>query len=148
MNALNRTIILLSLFVGFGWSTNFAQTIDLTVTNIDSPDGFITIGIYQDQSTFDEEKASITKHFPKGANVVNSTLKTSFTLNPGVYGITLLDDENSDKKMNYNWIGWPKEGFGFSNIYHTGWSKPKFDSFKFTLSKGQRLAVTVKVRYM
>jgi uncharacterized protein (DUF2141 family) len=125
-----------------------AQTIDLTITNLESSEGGIVLGIYRDQATFDKEEAAILKNFPKGANVSGSTLKVSFQLEPGVYGITLLDDANSDKKMNYNWLGMPKEGFGFSNYYHTGFSKPRFDSFKVTLGKGQRLAVTIKVRYL
>lgn len=125
-----------------------AQTIDLTITNLQSSAGNIVLGIYKDQKSFDKEEAAIIKHFAKGANVSGSMLKVKFNLEPGVWGITLLDDENSDKKMNYTWIGWPKEGFGFSNNYHTGLSKPSFESFKFTLAQGQTLAVTVKVRYM
>jgi len=27
----------------------------------------------------------------------------------------LLDDENDNKKMDYNWFGLPQEGYGFSN---------------------------------
>ena len=125
-----------------------AQTIDLTITNLESFDGGVVLGIYKDQSSFDKEEAAIIKHFPKGSNVSGSTMKISFTLEPGTYGLTLLDDANSDKKMNYNWIGMPKEGFGFSNLYHTGFSKPSFSSFKISLSKGQRLPVTIKVRYL
>lgn len=126
----------------------FSQTIDLTITNIKSTNGEIVLGIYKDQKSFDKEEAAVVKYFPKGSNVNGNTLRVKFNLDPGVWGVTLLDDENSDHKMNYNWIGWPKEGFGFSNNYHTGLTKPGFNSFKFTLAQGSTLSVSIKVRYM
>lgn len=125
-----------------------AQTINLSITNLESSDGQVILGIYKDQASFDKEKAAIVKEFYKGSNVKNGTLQVSFSLTPGVWGITLLDDTNYDSKMNYNWIGMPKEGFGFSNNYHTGFSKPKFSSFSFNIAQGQTLSVTVKVRYI
>ena len=128
--------------------TATAQVVDLNVTNLDTKNGQIVLGIYKDQTTWEAEKAAIVKYYPKGDNVFAGVLKVSITLDPGTYGFTMLDDENSDNKMNYNWLGMPKEGFGFSNIYFTGLTKPKFDLFKFTISKGQRVAVTMKVRYM
>ena len=139
--------ILIFFAILFSATVN-AQTIDLTITNLESSAGAIVLGIYKEQKSFDAEEDALLKNFAKGSNVVGSTLKVSFTLTPGVWGITLLDDVNNDKKMNYNWIGMPKEGFGFSNLYHTGFSKPKFDAFKVTLKEGQKLAVTIKVRYL
>jgi uncharacterized protein (DUF2141 family) len=50
--------------------------------------------------------------------------------------------------MEYNFIGIPKEGFGFSDYYHSGLTKPKFDAFKFTLEKEKKKKITIKVRYM
>lgn len=47
--------------------------------------------------------------------------------------------------MDYGWV-YPKEGFGFSNYYHTGWSKPTFYEFNFNLKADK--SVGMKVRYM
>jgi len=125
-----------------------AQTIDVTFTNLESSKGQIVMGLYQDQATWEKEKPALTKYFPKGVNVSGSTLKVTLNLSPGTWGLSMLDDTNEDYKMNYNWLGLPKEGFGFSNIYHTGWSKPKFKDFSVTLAAGQRVSVTIKVRYL
>jgi len=125
-----------------------AQTVNVTFTELESSSGQIVMGIYRDQDSWNKEEPGITKSFPKGSNVSGTTLKVSFTLTPGTYGLSMVDDANGDSKMNYNWLGLPKEGFGFSNIYHTGWSKPKFNDFSFYISKGQTIAVTIKVRYL
>lgn len=75
-------------------------------------------------------------------------MNVKFDLPPGTYGLALLDDENNDDKMNYSFIGLPKEGFGFSNYYLSGLFKPKFEVFKFTVLKDQKQKVQMKIRYM
>ena len=48
--------------------------------------------------------------------------------------------------MNYG-LFLPKEGFAFSNYYHTGMSKPTFDDFQFTLGNEDK-KVVMKIRYL
>ena len=59
----------------------------------------------------------------------------------------MLDDENNDTEMEYNWVGIPQEGFGFSDYYHTGLSRPVLADFDFVLGEEGK-AVTMKIRYM
>jgi len=47
---------------------------------------------------------------------------------PGRYAIAVLHDENSNHKLDRNIIGWPKEGFGFSNNPKVNLSPPSFDT--------------------
>jgi uncharacterized protein (DUF2141 family) len=75
-------------------------------------------------------------------------MRVRFTLEPGIYGLSLLDDENKDGKMEYNFLRLPREGFGFSDYYHTGFTKPKFDSFKFNIDQNQKRIITIRIRYM
>ncbi len=49
-------------------------------------------------------------------------------LPPGRYAIAVVHDENSNHKLDRNMIGWPKEGFGFSNNPKVGLSAPSFDT--------------------
>jgi len=44
----------------------------------------------------------------------------------GRYAIAVLHDENSNHKLDRNIIGWPKEGFGFSNNPKVNLSAPGF----------------------
>ncbi|MCG9910545.1 MAG: DUF2141 domain-containing protein [Flavobacteriales bacterium] len=125
-----------------------AQSVSLSITNLKSSKGNVVLGIYKDQATFDKETPFLNKTFPKGNNVTNGTLKVNLDLPPGVYGITMLDDENADGKMEYTWYGMPEEGFGFSDYYHTGFMKPKFKSFAVTVTEGKTTISTLKVRYL
>lgn len=69
------------------------------------------------------------------------------SLDEGVYGIALMDDENDNGKMDYGLI-LPTEGFGFSNIYHEGFSKPDYHKLTFKIEPQKSHKVYVKMRYM
>jgi uncharacterized protein (DUF2141 family) len=124
-----------------------AQEVEVTITDIRSEKGQIVIGFFRDDATFQKEDALLSKKFPK-KDIKNGEMKVQFSMEPGLFGLSLLDDENSSGLMEYNFLGIPKEGFGFSDYYHTGIKKPKFDAFKFTLTKGQNKKITIKIRYM
>jgi len=47
---------------------------------------------------------------------------------PGNYAVAAIHDENSNAKLDKNLIGIPKEGFGFANNPHVGWSAPPFSA--------------------
>ena len=49
-------------------------------------------------------------------------------LPPGRYAVAVLHDENSNHRLDRNLIGWPKEGFGFSNNPKVNLSSPSFDT--------------------
>jgi uncharacterized protein (DUF2141 family) len=128
-------------------SMSVAQDVEVTVSGLKTTKGQIVIGIFRDDPSFQKEEAYKSLTFPK-KDVMNGEMKLSFSLEPGLWGISLLDDENSSGLMEYNFLGIPKEGFGFSDYYTSGFSKPKFQSFSFTLEKDQKKKVTVKVRYI
>jgi uncharacterized protein (DUF2141 family) len=49
-------------------------------------------------------------------------------LPPGDYGVAAIHDENSNAKLDRNFLGIPKEGFGFANNPHVGWGPPPFSA--------------------
>lgn len=124
-----------------------AQDVEVTITGLKTAKGQIVIGVFKDDPTFQKEDAFLSRKFEK-KDIKNGEMKIEFKMEPGLYGLTLLDDENKSGLMEYSFIGIPKEGFGFSDYYHSGIKKPKFDAFKFTLEKDQKKKINVKVRYM
>jgi uncharacterized protein (DUF2141 family) len=135
-------LLVLSFF-----TSSVSHNVEVVISNIRSNKGQIIIGIYKDQASFDKEKSFLIKKFDK-KNMQQEFLIIKFDLEPGIYGLTLLDDENNDAKMEYNFVGMPKEGFGFSNYYHTGFTRPKFESFKVEVKKDILNKSKIKIRYM
>lgn len=136
------------IFVGLihiSVSESPAYNINMKITNVRNGKGRIQVQIYKDQESFGKETPWKVIYVPKDGLKEKTIHYTISGIPSGTYGIAILDDENSNKEMDYSFMI-PKEGFGFSNYYHTAWSKPKFESFKFTL-KGD-VDVTVKTRYV
>ena len=140
-----KNIILIVIVILFTISVN-AQSLIVEITGIRNRTGNICFAVFVDEAGFDKEQAYYEKNYSK-SNIKNGKLTLRLKLKPGVYGISILDDENKDGEMRYNLIGVPKEGFGFSNYYHTGFKKPKFENFSFRISDKDK-KVVVKMKYM
>ena len=128
------------------YSNCFSQTLKINITGLRNNSGTVRMGFYTTDEAFDKETPLFIKVEPKAATK-NGILSLTYTgMKPGVYGIALLDDENNNDKVDYGWI-LPKEGFGFSNYYHTGMTKPHLEKFSFTITEGQKI-VEIKVKYL
>jgi len=143
----NAFVNLICLIVLVDFKT-FSQDKNVTIEFIDvrTNKGNLGIGIFKTEEEFKTEKAFKSLNLSK-ANLKNGKLSASISLPNGTYGISVLDDENNNNKMDYNFIGIPKEGFAFSNYYHSGFSKPKLIQFQFTINNNNEKLVC-KFRYM
>ncbi|MCG3167033.1 MAG: hypothetical protein POELPBGB_02816 [Bacteroidia bacterium] len=137
--------LLLLLFTGF--TTLTAQNIEVKIAGMRSTSGQIHIKIFKDDRSFKDDKEYRKLSYKKDG-AVNGEMTVKFNLEPGTYGFALLDDESNNGQMDYNFIGLPDEGFGFSNFYLTGLNRPKFDLFKLTVKPDQAQNVLMKVRYL
>ena len=69
-----------------------------------------------------------------------------FVPGPGIYAIAAYHDADSNRKLNRSFIGYPTEGFGFSNNPNTFLGIPSFGSVRFAVrSSGQK--ISLKLRY-
>jgi len=59
----------------------------------------------------------------------------------GEYALAIYHDENGDKKCNTNFVGIPKEGYGFSNNVKPKMSAPKFDECRVDLRKDASIEI-------
>jgi len=64
---------------------------------------------------------------------------------PGDYAVAAMHDENDNGKMDYNFLGIPTEGYGFSSGATATFSAPSFDAAKFQYNGGVlRVPITLK----
>jgi uncharacterized protein (DUF2141 family) len=59
------------------------------------------------------------------------------SLSKGHYAISVLDDENSNDDLDF-FLGFPLEGYGFSNNISPFLSMPKYDDLLFDLSSDKK----------
>jgi uncharacterized protein (DUF2141 family) len=123
-----------------------AQTLNIKIENIRNSKGRIYLGFFRDNPSFQEEKPFLEKRFSKDS-VENGSLSVQVTIPQGLYGIVLLDDENNNDLMEYNWLGIPREGFGFSDFYLKGFRRPVFSDFDFIMTDSNKY-IRIVIRYM
>jgi len=138
--------IVLMLFVPLAGKLS-GQNVEVTVTGIRSSEGQLVLGVFTGDEAFRREESVLERREQK-SRMRDDSITINLNLEPGVYGISVLDDEDSDRAMKFNFLGIPREGFGFSGYYHTGLTKPKFDLYKFTVTKDRPLKLNVRMRYV
>lgn len=139
---MKKTIIIV-IIVLFA-SILFASDLTVEVTNLRNKNGKISIGLYNNN---DNTFASISKSY-KGVNLAIDNSKIIYTFKNipnGIYAISVIHDENENKKLDKNFFGIPKEGYGFSNNIHPKFRGANFEESKFELKNDKN--ITIKIRY-
>ncbi|WP_159467485.1 DUF2141 domain-containing protein [Dyadobacter sp. 3J3] len=83
------------------------------VSNLENKKGTLFIGWYSSEDTFSGKNPE----FKKEVEIYNlSEISIPFDNIPdGKYGISIFLDENNNGKLDLNFLGIPKEKYGFSN---------------------------------
>lgn len=133
---------LLILFYFFGFNSAPEEyTLNLSIENIQEVKGNIEIGVYNTSDNFLKEGKAIKTY--SIAVTGNSVIQEIKDLPKGDYAISLYHDQNSDGKINRNFIGIPKEPYGFSNNFKPKFSKPSFKDCKFSISANKNLKINL-----
>ncbi len=64
------------------------------------------------------------------------------SLNSGTYSIRYFHDENSNDKLDTNWLGLPTEGYGFSNNASARFGAPSIQDREFELKYDLEITLT------
>jgi uncharacterized protein (DUF2141 family) len=62
----------------------------------------------------------------------------------GDYALSLIHDENDNDKLDTNFIGIPKEGFGFSNNPKIRFGAPGFEKCRFEVKGAEQIKIELK----
>ena len=134
---------LILLYITFFNLSQTTEKFDLkvTVTNVDKQKGTVEIALFNDAKSFIVKG----KEYKTNSKVVtNDSIVFVFKdLTKDNYAVSIYHDINSDKECNLNFIGIPKEPYGFSNNFKPKLSKPTFNDCKFDLNESK--SITIKL---
>jgi uncharacterized protein (DUF2141 family) len=132
---------LMSVFMSFSTSSSFRvdNTLTVVISNIKTIEGDIEIGIFQDSDDFPHEGSQMYKlRIP----VTQDSIEVVFPdLRDGDYAIVLFHDINNDGLCNMNFIGYPKEPYGFSNNKRPFFRTPSFNATKFNVTGDKKIYI-------
>lgn len=105
------------------------QTITVIISNLESNDGKVYVGLYNTEESFLGRGFKSTH-----SKIENNRCKVVFENVPnGVYAVSIYHDENDNNKMDTGMFGIPKEDYGCSNNAKGFMGPPKWEDAKFTL---------------
>ena len=134
MRNINTGLLLLSL-AGVSWGHN----ITITVENI-SKAGELHIAIYDSKEAFEQdrgEQGGPAAGIVDGLSIAATPGKFShdFDLPTGTYAIGVFHDVNGNNSLDTNFLGIPKEQYGFGNDATGSFGPPSFDEAAIKVSK-------------
>jgi len=119
-------------------------TLEIRFIDIRNSDGKIAIGINTRPEGW-PRKPQLEYNWKK-ENLVNGVFTVKVPDLPyGILAISALDDENSNLEMDM-FLGFPKEGFGFSMDPPFRLSAPRFEECSFRLNQPNQ-QITIRFRY-
>ena len=85
--------------------------------------------IFKSPDGWPEDKSKSFRHGPTPiAEGERQAVVVWDNLPAGDYAVAVIHDENRNAKLDRNFLGIPKEGFGFANNPHVGLSAPPFQA--------------------
>ena len=119
-----------------------AQTLTVVVQGVKSDQGLLRMGLYNSEKEFMK-----TRWQSKGSKAKVGELQLVFeNVPPGTYAISVFHDANENGKLDSNFAGIPKEGFGFSNNAMGMFGPPSFEEAKFAFEGEKKIEIMLKYR--
>src|SRR5215472_5550926 len=127
--------------------TTGTSKLTVRVTGARNAKGKIRVALFRDGKGFPND-ASQAVH-TKAADIDLQTLGAQVVfadLPAGVYAVSVFHDENMNQKLDKNFVGVPKEGYGASNNPKKKMGPPNFDETRFQLGVADQ-SVEIKLMY-
>ncbi|HEX2733963.1 MAG TPA: DUF2141 domain-containing protein [Polyangiaceae bacterium] len=106
-------------------------TLTVNVSELRNSKGNVAVALFDSPSAFPDQQRALVG---KLAKIDGRTASLKFVgLKPGTYAVAVLHDENRNDKMDFNLLGMPLEGYGFSNDAQVMFAPPSFDEAAFRL---------------
>lgn len=131
--------LLLATQLTFGQTKETATlTLEFSITKHNK--GAIFMGLFNSDETYMKERYRSAK-----AEVIdNKAVITITNIEKGTYAYSLFHDVNDNGKMDKNFLGIPKEPYGFSNDLKGRMGPPAFEKAKFDLTGDLTLQISIK----
>lgn len=117
------------------------MALKVMVKNIKSAKGAIYIAVYDNAEDYMENRFAEAIAPVEAEGELEAELKVPF----GKYAVTIFHDKDDSGELNTNFLGIPKEPYGFSNNPKSSFGPPSFEQSLFTFSEdGQRIEIVLK----
>jgi uncharacterized protein (DUF2141 family) len=155
MHSLSVAALSVGLFLGLAIralpmleaQTTGAATLTVHATGARNAKGKIRVALFRGAQGFPNDASQAAHTQAADIDPQTSSAQVVFPgLPDGVYAVSVFHDENMNEKLDKNFMGVPKEGYGASNNPKKKMGPPNFDEAKFQLGGTEQL-VEIKLMY-
>lgn len=123
-----------------------ADVIHIEIERLRSDKGKVLCALYSSADGFPKDNQKAVARATSSISDKKATCEFS-GIGPGTYAVSVFHDENSNGKLDTNFLGIPREGVGASNDARGHLGPPKFDAAAFHFSGG-RLNLKIAINYL
>ncbi|RQP22656.1 DUF2141 domain-containing protein [Piscinibacter terrae] len=127
--------------------SSLAADLDVVVENIRNANGNLIIALYSPdtQQAFPAHPDKALRKIQVPAKEGKQTVHVE-NVSEGNFAVTIVHDENGNGTMDHNFLGMPREGFGFSNNPKVRFSLPSFEAASFHMTSGAK-EISISLTY-
>lgn len=119
-------------------SKTFTLTVEFNITKHNK--GSMLFALYDSKDNYMKSAMRKTKVMV----VNNKAIIKIDNLSKGSYGFSFFHDVNNDGKLNKNFLGIPKEPYGFSNGEKGSFGPPDFEDIKIEMNEDTDININIK----
>ena len=120
------------------------RSLKVIVKNLGSPTAPIIIGVYGTKNKFPDPNDQLKQYkFKPNGTELNAKIKN---LKYGIYALAVYQDVNRNGKIDKDFLGIPKEPYGFSDNYRPIVKAPDFNDCKFEYNAENNAITIVMIR--
>lgn len=108
-----------------------ADTLTITIENVHTDEGTVMLQIMASEEEFKDSSQPIAAFMQRAQT---GAMNFQATLPAGTYGLRVMHDVNGNGELDSNFIGIPREPWGFSNNATGSMGPPKWDDVKFEVN--------------
>jgi uncharacterized protein (DUF2141 family) len=147
---LRISMMLLAALGSFGLPliarANFNGNLNVEIDGLRNKEGQVCASIFASSQGFPTDRDRVLER--KCTKITDTPVKFTFTnLKAGNYAVAVMHDENNDLKVNRTDLGFPLEGFGFSQNPEIVDRAPKFDETA-VLVAGANTDIKIQLKYL
>jgi uncharacterized protein (DUF2141 family) len=133
------SLLLWAPFPSLTGQTKDTGTLTVRVTGARNTKGKIGVTLFQDAQGFPDDTSKAIRQQSVDIDPNTRSAQVTFKdLPQGTFAVSVLHDENGNGKMDKNFVGMPKEGYGASNNPKKKKRAPTFDEAKFSLNASEQ----------
>lgn len=137
---MRKFIVLITLLAT--WALPAQNSLQIEVEGVEASEGEIQVALYTHEKDFLSMEGVFRADSVKASK--GTTLISMEDLPAGTYALAIFHDRNSNKRLDTNWIGVPKEPLGFSNARMRTFGPPTFKDCMMHVQADSRITIRLE----